>query len=293
LKALEKAMPERYYDVGIAEEHGVIFAAGMATMGFHPVVAIYSTFLQRAYDCIHHDVCLQDLPVTFCMDRAGLSANDGPTHHGLFDIAYLRCLPNVIAMSPANEDELQDMMFTATHTPHPTFIRYPRGAAEGVPIKDQPKMLDIGKAEVVQNFSSNGKKKAALFGLGPMNTIARKAAAQLVAEGYDVAVINPRFTKPIDAGTHEFFGKAADLIVTLEDHALMGGYGSSVLELYSELAITTPVVRIGWPDQFIEHATTQDELRKKYGLSVENTVAKVKAHLGATATAATKMVGVA
>ena len=130
LKHLEKAMPDRYYDVGIAEEHAVIFAAGMATMGFHPVVAIYSTFLQRAYDCIHHDVCLQDLPVIFCMDRAGLSANDGPTHHGLFDIAYLRCLPNVIAMAPKDEDELVDMMFTATHQHHPTFIRYPRGAAK-------------------------------------------------------------------------------------------------------------------------------------------------------------------
>ena len=152
MKHLEKAMPDRYFDVGIAEEHGVIFAAGMATMGFHPVVAIYSTFLQRAYDCIHHDVCLQDLPVIFCMDRAGLSANDGPTHHGLFDIAYLRCLPNVIAMAPANEDELADMMFTATHQNHPVFIRYPRGTAEGVPVKEQPKLLEVGKADVVQNF---------------------------------------------------------------------------------------------------------------------------------------------
>ena len=193
LKHLEKAMPDRYYDVGIAEEHAVIFAAGMATMGFHPVVAIYSTFLQRAYDCIHHDVCLQDLPVIFCMDRAGLSANDGPTHHGLFDIAYLRCLPNVIAMAPKDEDELADMMFTATHQNHPTFIRYPRGAAEGVPIKEQPKLLEIGKAEVVQNFSSNGKRKVALFGLGPMNTIARKAAEQLAAEGFDVRRHQPAF----------------------------------------------------------------------------------------------------
>lgn len=276
LKHLEKAMPERYYDVGIAEEHAVIFAAGMATMGFHPVVAIYSTFLQRAYDCIHHDVCLQDLPVIFCMDRAGLSANDGPTHHGLFDIAYLRCLPNVIAMAPKDEDEMQDMMFTASLQKHPTFIRYPRGAAEGVPIKDQPALLEIGKAEVIQNFANSGGRKAALFGLGPMCAIARNAAAVLVAEGFDVAVINPRFTKPIDAGTHEFFGRTADVIVTLEDHVLMGGYGSAVLELFSEKGITTPVARIGWPDQFIEHATTQDELRKKYGLSVENAVAKVK-----------------
>jgi 1-deoxy-D-xylulose-5-phosphate synthase len=293
MKHLEKAMPDRYIDVGIAEEHGVIFAAGMATMGFHPVCAIYSTFLQRAYDCIHHDVCLQDLPVIFCMDRAGLSANDGPTHHGLFDIAYLRCLPNVIAMAPANEDELADMMFTATHQNHPVFIRYPRGAAEGVPVKDQPQLLEIGKAQVVQNFSANGKKKVALFGLGPMNTLARKAAAQLVAEDFDVAVINPRFTKPIDAGTHEFFGNAADVVVTLEDHVLMGGYGSAVLELFSEKNVTTPVVRIGWPDQFIEHASTQDELRKKYGLSVENTVAKVKAQFSEAPAKVTRLIEVA
>ncbi len=282
LKHLEKAMPDRYFDVGIAEEHAVIFAAGMATMGYHPVCAIYSTFLQRAYDCLHHDICLQDLPVIFCMDRAGLSANDGPTHHGLFDIAYLRCLPNVIAMAPTNEDELADMMFTATHQQHPTFIRYPRGAAEGVPIKEQPKLLEIGKAEVIQNFSNNGKRKVALFGLGGLGSLARKAAAQLAAEGFDVALVNPRFTKPLDSGTHEFFGRAAEVVVTMEDHVLMGGYGSAVLELFSEKAVTTPVVRIGWPDQFIEHATTQDELRRKYGLTVENTVAKVKAQFADT-----------
>jgi 1-deoxy-D-xylulose-5-phosphate synthase len=186
------------------------------------------------------------------------------------------------------------MMFTATHQNHPTFIRYPRGAAEGVPIKDQPKLLEIGKAEVIQNFSSNGGRKVALFGLGPLNTLARKAAGQLMAEGFDCAVINPRFTKPLDAGTHEFFGKTADVVVTLEDHALMGGYGSAVLELFSEKSVTTPVVRIGWPDQFIEHATTQDELRKKYGLTVENTVAKVKAQFGDTATAkVTRLIEVA
>ena len=295
MKHLEKAMPDRYYDVGIAEEHAVIFAAGMATMGFHPVVAIYSTFLQRAYDCIQHDVCLQDLPVIFCMDRSGLSANDGPTHHGLFDIAYLRCLPNVIAMAPRDEDELVDMMFTASHQPHPAFIRYPRGTAEGVPIKDQPKLLEIGKAEVIRNFSGNAAKrrKVALFGLGPMNTIARQAAGQLAEDGFDCAVINPRFTKPLDAGAHEFFGKASDLVVTLEDHALMGGYGSAVLELFNEKGVSTPVVRIGWPDQFVEHATTQDELRQKYGLTVENTVAKVKAQFAEAVPVASKLIEVA
>ena len=290
MKHLEKAMPDRYIDVGIAEEHGVIFAAGMATMGYRPVVAIYSTFLQRAYDCIHHDVCLQDLPVIFCMDRAGLSANDGPTHHGLFDISYLRCLPNVVAMAPANEDELADMMYTATKLNHPSFIRYPRGVAEGVPIKAEPKQLEVGTAVVNRDFAGNGQPKVALFGLGPMNAIARNAAVQLTAEGFDVAVINPRFTKPIDAVVHEQFGRTADLIVTLEDHVLIGGYGSAVLELFNEQTVKTSVVRIGWPDQFIEHATTQDELRAKYGLSVANAVAKVKTHFGDTASTA-KLVG--
>jgi len=283
MKILEKAMPERFYDVGIAEEHAVIFAAGMATMGLRPVVAIYSSFLQRAFDCIHHDVCLQDLPVIFCMDRAGLSASDGPTHHGIFDISFLRCLPNVIAMAPANEDELADMMFTATKTNHPTFIRYPRGEAEGVPVKAEPQLIEIGTAVIQRNFANNGKRKVALFGLGPMNAIANQAAAQLAEEDFDVAVINPRFTKPIDAAVHEQFGREAELMITLEDHALMGGYGSAVLELFEDQAITTPVIRIGWPDQYIEHATTPDELRAKYGLSVENTVARVQAHFGETA----------
>ena len=291
LKTLEKAMPERYYDVGIAEEHAVLFAAGMATMGFHPVVAIYSTFLQRAYDCIVHDVALQDLPVIFCMDRAGLSPQDGPTHHGLFDISYLRCVPNIIGMAPADEDELADMMFTATHQNHPAFIRYPRGPAEGVTVKDQPQLVEIGKAQVVQNFSRNRGRKVALFGLGNMLSVARKAAVALSAEGFDVAVINPRFTKPLDAGTTEFFGRAADIVVTLEDHVLAGGYGSSVLELFSERQIATPVVRIGWPDKFIEHATTVEFLREKHGLTVENTVAQVKAHLGEVNTEAPKLAG--
>ena len=279
LKILERAMPNRYYDVGIAEEHAVLFAAGMATQGFRPVCAIYSTFLQRAYDCIVHDVALQKLPVIFCMDRAGLSANDGPTHHGLFDIAYLRCVPDIIAMAPKDEDELVDMMFTATHQQLPAFIRYPRGAGEGVPIKAHPKLLEIGKAEVLQNFSQQGSHKVAFFALGNLQKIAREAAQQLMSEGYDVARINARFTKPLDAGTTEFFGQAADVVVTLEDHVLAGGYGSSVLELFSEKHIATPVVRIGWPDQFIEHASSVDYLRNKYGLTAAAAVSQVKALL--------------
>lgn len=285
LKLLEKTLPDRYYDVGIAEEHAVLFAAGMATMGYHPVVAIYSTFLQRAYDCVIHDVALQDLPVIFCLDRAGLSASDGPTHHGLFDIAYLRCVPNIIAMAPKDEDELVDMMFTATLQKHPTFIRYPRGAGEGVPIKDQPQLLEIGKAEVTQNFAHNGGTKVALFGLGNLHSLAQHAARQLTTEGWDTAVINPRFTKPLDAATTEFFGRGADVVATIEDHVLGGGYGSSVLELFGEKRIATPVVRIGWPDRFIEHATTAEHLREKYGLTVGNILAQVKAALAAGPTA--------
>jgi 1-deoxy-D-xylulose-5-phosphate synthase len=277
LKALEKAMPRRCYDVGIAEEHAVLFAAGMATMGFHPVCAIYSTFLQRAYDCIVHDVALQDLPVIFCMDRAGLSANDGPTHHGLFDIAYLRCVPNIIAMAPRNEDELADMMFTASHQKHPAFIRYPRGAAEGVTVKDQPALMEIGRAEITRKFAGNKGRKVALFGLGNMHRLAEQAAELLLAEGFDCAVINPRFTKPLDAGAHEYFARAAEAVVTLEDHVLPGGYGAGVLELLNEKGISTPVARIGWPDQFIEHASTVDHLREKYGLTAANAAAQVQA----------------
>ena len=280
LKLLEKAMPDRYYDVGIAEEHAVLFACGMATMGYHPVCAIYSTFLQRAYDCIVHDAALQDLPVIFCMDRAGLSPQDGPTHHGLFDISYVRSVPNCIAMAPKDEDELVDMMFTATHEPHPTFIRYPRGPAEGVPIKDQPRLLEVGKAEIIQHFVNNGGRKVALFPLGNMMSLGRKVAAQLNAEGCDVAIVNPRFVKPLDAGVSEFFGRAAEVVVTFEDHVLMGGYGSAVLELFNEKRVTTPVVQVGWPDQFIEHGTNVEDLRRRHGLTVENTVSRIKALLG-------------
>ena len=279
LKLLEQALPGQYYDVGIAEEHAVIFAAGMATMGMKPVVAIYSTFLQRAYDCIHHDVCLQDLPVIFCMDRAGLSANDGPTHHGLFDIAYLRCLPNVVGMAPKDEDELQDMMFTATLQKHPTFIRYPRGNAEGVPIKDVPAVVEIGKAEVIRPFANNGGRKVALFGLGNMLSVARKAAAELEKDGCDVALINPRFFKPIDAATHAFFARAADVVATLEDHVAMGGYGSAVLESLAEAGIPTPVVRLAWPDTFVEHASSVDILRQRHGLTPERLVEMVRERL--------------
>ncbi|HOW64994.1 MAG TPA: 1-deoxy-D-xylulose-5-phosphate synthase [Candidatus Paceibacterota bacterium] len=277
LKALEKALPSRFFDVGIAEEHAVLFAAGMATMGFRPVCAIYSTFLQRAYDCIIHDVALQKLPVIFCMDRAGLSASDGPTHHGLFDISFLRSVPDIIGMAPKDEDELVDMMYTATRQSLPVFIRYPRGAGEGVSIKDQPALLEIGKAEVLKNWVPEREPRVVLFPLGNMQALARGAARQLEAEGYNIALVNPRFFKPLDQECLLFFGRAADVVVTLEDHVLMGGFGSGVLELYSEHGVATPVVRIGWPDQFVEHASCVEDLRHKYHLTVEHAIAQIKA----------------
>jgi 1-deoxy-D-xylulose-5-phosphate synthase len=280
LKILEKAMPQRYYDVGIAEEHAVLFACGMATMGFRPVCAIYSTFLQRAYDCIVHDAALQDLAVTFCMDRAGLSPQDGPTHHGLFDIAYVRHVPNCVIMAPKDEDELVDMMFTATQQEHPAFIRYPRGPAEGVPVKETPRMLEVGKAEVLQGFGNKGGRKVALFGLGNMQSLARQVADKLMAEGYDIAIINPRFVKPLDTTVTEFFARTAEVLVALEDHVIAGGYGSAVLEFLNEKRITTPVVQVGWPDRFIEHGSSVDDLRRKYGLTLEGTLAKVRAEFG-------------
>ncbi|MCF7708882.1 MAG: 1-deoxy-D-xylulose-5-phosphate synthase [Verrucomicrobia bacterium] len=267
LKYIEKAMPQNYFDVGIAEEHAVLFAAGMAAMGFRPVCAIYSTFLQRAYDCIIHDVALQKLPVIFCMDRAGLSASDGPTHHGLYDVSFLRCVPDVIAMAPRNEDELADMLFTATHQEFPVFIRYPRGRAEGVAMKDQPRLIDIGKAEIVRAFSGDKKKRVTLIALGNMFSLAQDVTAQLDADEFDIALVNARFIKPLDEGAIEFYGDSSDAVVTLEDSTLPGGFGSAVLELFNEKGITTPVIRIGWPDQFIEHATRVGDLRKKYGLT--------------------------
>jgi 1-deoxy-D-xylulose-5-phosphate synthase len=281
LKVLEKAMPDRYYDVGIAEEHAVLFACGMATMGLKPVCAIYSTFLQRAYDCIVHDAALQDLPVVFCMDRAGLSAQDGPTHHGLFDIAYLRHVPNCVVMAPSNEDELVDMMFTATHIKHPTFIRYPRGPAEGVPIKDTPSLIEVGKALVKRDFANNGGRKVALFPLGNMMAMGIRTADILASQGYDVAVINPRFVKPLDGEVIERFARMAEVLVTFEDAAIAGGFGGAVLELLNEKRISTPVIHIGWPDVFIEHATSVEDLRNKYGLTVQNAVAKVADEFGA------------
>ena len=268
--------PDKYFDVGIAEEHAVLFAAGMATKGLKPFCAIYSTFLQRAFDPVVHDVCLQNLPVVFCMDRGGLSGDDGPTHHGLFDISYLRGIPNIIHMSPKDEDELADMLYTAMLHPGPAAIRYPRGLGPGVKMKPQPVAVPIGKAELLEH---SGNDRIAIFSLGNMLPVAREIAAALAAEGVPAAVINARFAKPLDVEMIEQYGRSAEIIVTLEDHALAGGFGSAVLEELNRLGLNTPVVRIGWPDQFIEHGKP-DELRRKYGLTAEAALARLRQHLG-------------
>ena len=262
--------PKRYFDVGIAEEHAVLFAAGMATKGYRPFCAIYSTFLQRAFDQVVHDVALQNLPVVFCMDRGGLSGDDGPTHHGLFDISYLRGVPNIVHMDPASEDELQDMMYTAMLHDGPSAIRYPRGTGPGVAVKTMPVALEIGKADVVRDG-----RDVVIFGLGAMLVEAERLAKMLEAEGHSVAVINPRFAKPLDAGCVGLYGKRCELVITMEDHVLAGGFGSAVLETLNALEIDVPVVRVGWPDEFIEHGKPE-ALREKYGLTAEAAMVRVR-----------------
>lgn len=260
---LAEALPKQFFDVGIAEEHAVLFAAGLATKGIRPVVGIYSTFLQRAYDQIIHDVCLQNLPVTFCMDRAGLSANDGPTHHGLFDISYLRCVPHAVVMQPKDEDELVDMLHTAITHQGPAFIRYPRGAGTGVKIKAQPARLPIGQAEVLREGSN-----IMIWALGPMITDALALADRLESEeGLSVGVVNARFAKPLDRTLLLSQAACMPLIVTMEDHVVTGGFGSAVLETLQEADCHTAVERIGWPDHFIEHGSSVGILRAAYGLS--------------------------
>jgi 1-deoxy-D-xylulose-5-phosphate synthase len=231
-----------------------------------PVCAIYSTFLQRAYDQIIHDVALQGLPVTFCMDRAGLSPNDGPTHHGLFDISYLRCVPNVTVMQPKDEDELVDMLHTSVELGAPAFIRYPRGPGTGVPVKETPEKLEIGQAEVLREGSN-----IVLWALGPMVAEAMAIAERLQAEeNLSVGVVNARFIRPLDRTLLLSQAAVVPLLVTLEDHVLAGGFGSAVLEALHEAGCTTAVERVGWPDKFVEHGSSADGLRAQYGLSRED-----------------------
>jgi 1-deoxy-D-xylulose-5-phosphate synthase len=251
--------------VGIAEEHAVIFAAGMATSGLRPVVAIYSTFLQRAFDPIVHDVALQNLPVTFCLDRAGLSPADGPTHHGLFDLAYLRPIPGVTLMQPKDEDELVDLLHTALQLPGPAFIRYPRGVGQGVPLKAKPVFLPPGRAEVLRPGTD-----IMLWALGPLVAESLRLAERFAREaGLSVGVVNARYVKPLDVDLLLQQAGEVPLLVTWEDHVVTGGLGSAVLEAVQGAGAPAAVERLGWPDQFIEHGSSQDVLRARHGLSPE------------------------
>ena len=270
LAHFQKAHPDRYYDVGIAEEHAALFACGLATQGLKPFLTIYSTFFQRAYDMAIHDMAIQKLNVALCMDRAGLSGDDGPTHHGLFDIGYLRHIPNWVHMQPKDEDEFADMLWTmANYNAGPIAVRYPRGAGTGAKPKPEPKLLEIGKAEVVQHG-----REVAIFGLGNMFEVAQEAAKKLEEKGISVALINPRWIKPMDTGTLEFFARSVEVVCTIEDHVLHNGFGCAVMEhLYSQ-GVHTPVVRIGWPDEFIEHGSVP-VLRKKHGITADALVEKV------------------
>ncbi len=278
-KVLE-AFPDRSYDVGIAEQHAVTFCAGMACEGVKPVAAIYSTFLQRGFDQVIHDVCLQDLDVTFAMDRAGIVGADGPTHHGLLDIAYLRSYPNIVLMAPKDELEMRDMMFTAIDHPGPAALRYPRGNGLGVDISAEPKKVEIGRGEVLRQGDD-----IAIVAYGSMVYPAINAAEILEKEGVDATVINARFVKPLDeklildvAGNHR-------LIVTVEEAYLAGGFGSAVMELLEHHGVQdkVKVVRMGVPDRIVTHGDAK-LLLAKYGLDADGIYLKVKetaASLGA------------
>ncbi|MES2708802.1 MAG: 1-deoxy-D-xylulose-5-phosphate synthase [Verrucomicrobiota bacterium] len=274
LGLFKQEIPERYFDVGIAEEHAALFACGLAAQGLRPFLAIYSTFMQRAYDMIIHDMALQNLPVRLCMDRGGLSGDDGPTHHGLFDIGYLRHIPNIIHMQPKDEDEFVDMLWTMAHyEAGPTAIRYPRGAITGKPVKAEPQLLEIGTAEVVADGTD-----VALIGLGTMFEMAEKAKVKLEALGYSVALINPRWIKPLDTAVLERYARRCKVLLTLEDHVLHNGFGCGVIEHLHTAGLHTPVERIGWPDQFVEHGKP-NILREKHGMTVNDCVKKVLKHL--------------
>ena len=262
--------PDRFYDVGIAEEHAALFASGMAIEGFKPFLTIYSTFMQRAFDMIVHDIALQNLNIRLCMDRAGLSGDDGPTHHGLFDIAYLRGIPNIVHMQPKDEEEFVDMLWTMTnYNQGPIAIRYPRGAGTGAIPKKNPALLEIGKAELLRDGTD-----VAIFGLGNFCAVGLEVAEILAQQGIQVAVINPRWIKPLDTEMITRFAKKSSLLVTLEDHILLNGFGTGIAEHLSDQRLTTPLLRIGWPDQFIEHGSVPI-LRKKYGLTAEAITEKI------------------
>ncbi|MEM8939044.1 MAG: 1-deoxy-D-xylulose-5-phosphate synthase [Bacteroidota bacterium] len=263
MKIMMEVMPDRAYDVGIAEQHAVTFSAGLATQGLKPFCNVYSTFMQRAYDQVIHDVCLQNLPVVFCMDRAGVAGADGPTHHGAYDIAYMRCIPNLVVSAPRNEQELRNLMFTASEHDGPFSIRYPRGAGVMPEWKTSLELIQIGQGQKLRQGTD-----VAILSIGTVGNYALSAADDLLNDGVESAVYDMRFVKPLDEVLlHEVFAKF-DHIITVEDGCLMGGFGSSILEFAADHYYTAHVKRLGIPDRIIEHGE-QPQLHKECEYDVE------------------------
>jgi len=276
LQKLADERPEQYYDVGIAEQNAILLASGLALQGAKPVAAIYSTFLQRAFDQIVHDVCLQELDVTFAMDRAGLVGDDGPTHHGAFDISYFRPIPNVVLMAPRDEAMLVHMLHTAIDHPGPAALRYPRGSAEGVALPDEPELVPIGKGEVLAEG-----RGVALLGYGYGVHVALEAAAILADHGVQVTVADARFAKPLDGELAERLARDHDLLVTIEENVLPGGFGAAVLEHLEDAFAAGPgerarVLRVGLPDRYVTHGKP-DLLRAEVGLTGQSVADRVLA----------------
>jgi 1-deoxy-D-xylulose-5-phosphate synthase len=269
-----RAHPGRCYDVGIAEQHAVTMAAGMATEGLKPVVAIYSTFLQRGYDQIVHDVCLQNLDVTFALDRAGIVGADGATHQGLFDLAYLRALPNMILMAPRDENELRAMLRTAIEYPGPAALRFPRGEAPGVPIQEEIKPIKVGEAELLRSGED-----VALLALGTMVAPALAAAEALAADGIRAAVLDARFTRPLDAQRVVELASRCGAVVTIEEHSLYGGLGEAVLHAISDAGVAAKVRVLGVPVAVIEQGNPAEQLRE-IGLDAAGIAAAARQLLG-------------
>jgi 1-deoxy-D-xylulose-5-phosphate synthase len=275
LNILQRELPDRYYDVGIAEQQAVLFAAGLALQGCKPVAAIYSTFLQRAYDQIVHDVCLQKLNVTFVMDRAGLVGDDGPTHHGVFDIAYLRCLPNIVLMAPRDEAMLVHMLRTAlTYDAGPVALRYPRGEAVGVPLPQHPQAIEIGTGEILREGD-----RVALLGYGSGVGKALAAADILADHGISMTVADARFAKPIDAGLVAQLAAEHELLVTVEEGVLAGGFGSAVWETLSDAGLSARILRVGLPDRYVTHGAPR-LLHEEVGFTGERIAERIEAAVG-------------
>ena len=268
LNAFAEAYPKRFFDVGIAEQHALTFAAGMACDGLKPVVAIYSTFLQRAYDQLIHDIALQNLPVMFAIDRAGLVGADGPTHAGSFDLSYLRCIPNMVVMAPSDENECRQMLTTAFHHNGPSAVRYPRGGGSGVQTEATLNKLEIGKAEIRRTG-----KEIALLAFGSMLSPALEAADKL-----DATVANMRFVKPLDLALVKQLAMSHDLIVTIEENAIMGGAGAAVMEALQAMQIEKPIICLGLPDTFIEHGVHETML-SECGLDAKGIIASIEKKL--------------